>query len=170
MKNVQFCSENSTKDFKLKWIVCFLFSHLPNAAIASAVSLRDTAQAISQAVTFATKGWGHWRTKTCCYIMGRWWVKRLTWFIFSPLSKMPVSEFTLKCVHSLVNFACFLEKGYLSSWSTPVSFAEIFLSLILHWLAPLGVFFDFFYFYNFAIFPPFSLEKLVLLTFDYCFH
>ena len=90
--------------------------------------------------------------------------------LFAPSSKILVSQFALKYVSSLVNFALFLEKGYAISPSSLVSFYENFLSLNLYWFEPLGFFFEFLYFCDFPAFPPFSLKKFAPLTFYYCFH
>ena len=64
--------------------------------------------------------------------------------LFAPTLKILVSQFALKYVRFLVNFAYFVQKGYHVSPSYLVSFSEFFL-LNLHWFEPLEAFFEFLY-------------------------
>ena len=168
------------KVFKLKWIVrCFL-SHLQNGTTILTAPLRDVwwfpQIRIPLGITFATEGWGNWRTKIWWFVMGGWgwrWsgLRDTPWFIICPIIK---NSFVIACV-KVCTFSCKLcvlsqkKLFYLSIFFS--KFCWIFSSseFVL-----VGVFgrslWIFFYFCDCPTFPPFSLEKFILSTFYYYFH
>ena len=141
------------KVFKLKWIVCCFLSHLQNGTTILTAPLRDVwwfpQIRIPLGITFATEGWGNWRTKIWWFVMGGGGGGGVDYethldSLFAPLSKIPVIACVKVCTSSCK--LCILSrKSYPISLSSLVNFAEFFLPLNLYWLGSLGDLFEFFF-------------------------